>query len=192
MDWLFSIWGGGQEDLGVLGDGTERPIRRPKDTEQQKRTYTGKKKRHTNKHVTIVHPKNQYILAVSEEHPGRDHDKKIIDQEKVQCRSPIPVGMDSGFIGLELGAAKLILPIKKKRKKKGQPKDELADKQKAYNHALASARIAVEHSNAGFKRNRSVQDVMRNTRDGMSDLFAITAMSLHNLRVTMRPSYQKG
>lgn len=33
--------------LGILGDGVERPTRRPKDYERQKKQYSGKKKRHT-------------------------------------------------------------------------------------------------------------------------------------------------
>ena len=44
------------QELGVLTDGTERPIRRPKDEAEQKEHYSGKKKRHTSKHVTITHP----------------------------------------------------------------------------------------------------------------------------------------
>lgn len=178
-------------ELGVLSDGVERPIRRSKNPDKQKEQYSGKKKRHTNKHVTFVHPRNQYILAASHEYPGTTHDKKIVDEEQVACRSPIDIGMDSGFEGLTIGSANLILPIKKKRKPKGQPKDTLTDEQKAYNHALASARVPVEHSNAGFKRNRSVQDTLRNYRDGMGDQLTMVAMGLHNLRVTMRPSYQK-
>jgi hypothetical protein len=177
-------------ELGVIADGTERPVRRPKDTDKQKKQYSGKKKRHTLKNVTIVHPKNQYILAVSDEHPGTDHDKKIIDEEHLQCRSLIDIGVDSGFVGLAIGIAKIILPIKRKRKKKGEPKDVLTDEQKAYNKALASSRIVVEHSNAGFKRNRSVQDVYRNTREGMSDHLMMVACGLHNLRVSSRASYQ--
>lgn len=57
-------------ELGVLTDGTERPIRRPKDNDKQKKAYSGKKKRHTKKHVTLVHPGTQYILAVSNEYDG--------------------------------------------------------------------------------------------------------------------------
>jgi DDE superfamily endonuclease len=72
-------------ELGVLTDGTERPIRRPKDDEEQKEHYSGKKKRHTNKHVTITHPKTQRILAVSEEAPGTMHDKKILDEAQLSC-----------------------------------------------------------------------------------------------------------
>ena len=55
------------KELGVLTDGTERPIRRPKDAQEQKEAYSGKKKHHTKKHVTLTHPKTQYILATSEE-----------------------------------------------------------------------------------------------------------------------------
>ena len=177
-------------DIGVLTDGVERPVRRPKDKDKQKKQYSGKKRHHTTKRVTIVHPKSQYILATSDEYDGTRHDKKIADELKLQCRSPIPIGADSGFEGWTAGLAKLILPIKRKRKKKGEPKDKLTDEQKAYNKALASSRIAVEHSNAGFKRNRSAADILRNTREGMGAQFTIVAMGLHNLRVVMRTSYQ--
>jgi hypothetical protein len=177
-------------ELGVITDGVERPIRRPKDKDDQKNKYSGKKKRHTTKRVTIVHPSNQYILAASDEYDGKSHDKKIADEMEVSCRSPIPIGADSGLAGWLPGQAKLILPIKKKRKKKGEPKDVLTDEQKAYNRALASPRVTVEHSNAGFKRNRSAADVLRNTREGMGAQLTIVAMGLHNLRVTMRASYQ--
>ncbi len=180
------------KELGILSDGVERPIRRPKDKTKQKQDYSGKKKRHTKKHVTFTHPRNQYILAVSDEHSGKTHDKKIIDQAELTCPEQIPLGVDSGFIGLELGNAKAITPIKKRRKPKDQPRDTLTDEQKAYNTALASARVTVEHSNAGFKRNRSAADILRNTREGISDQLVMVAMGLHNLRVTMRASYQTG
>jgi hypothetical protein len=177
-------------EMGVIIDGTERPIRRPKDKAKQKEAYSGKKKKHTKKHVTLVHPGTQYILAVSNEYNGRVHDKKILDEQKLTCNTELELKADTGFIGYDCGEATVTLPHKKQRKKKGEPKDKLTDDQKAANHLLASKRVAVEHSNAGFKRNRSVSDVLRNTRDGMSDQLTIVAMGLHNLRVTMRASYQ--
>ncbi|MFM7424379.1 MAG: hypothetical protein ACKO7W_05195 [Elainella sp.] len=36
----------------VIFDGTERPVQRPKDAEQQKAHYLGKKKRHTRQPIT--------------------------------------------------------------------------------------------------------------------------------------------
>lgn len=179
-------------ELGVLTDGVERPVRRPKDKDREKQAFSGKQKRHTVKNVSFAHPKTQYILGVSEEHPGQDHDKKVIDDEAIRCHSPVDVGADNGFVSLKIGKANIILPIKRRpRKSRHDPKIELTDAQKAYNHAHAGARIAIEHSNAGFKRNRSVQDTLRNTREGMSDDLMMVATGLHNLRVTMRASYQK-
>jgi len=178
------------KELGVLTDGTERPIRRPKDKTEQKEHYSGKKKRHTSKHVTITHPKTQRILAVSEEAPGTMHDKKIMDEAQLSCTTHLAVRADSGFQGLSIGNAEIIIPFKRKRKKKGEPKDELTEQQQEANTLLSKARISIEHSNAGFKRNRSVADILRNTRQGMSDSFALVAMGLHNLRVSMRTSYQ--
>jgi len=178
------------KELGILTDGTERPIRRPKDEEKQKTTYSGKKKRHTKKHVTLTHPGTQRILAVSEEAAGTKHDKKILDEANLSCTTPIPIKGDSGFQGLQVGQAVVTTPIKRKPTKKGQPKSQLTDEQKAHNRALSQQRISIEHSNAGFKRNRSVVEVLRNTRQGMSDLLAMVAMGLHNLRVSMRTSYQ--
>jgi hypothetical protein len=178
------------KELGVLTDGTERPIRRPKDEVGQKEHYSGKKKRHTSKHVTITHPKTQRILAVSEEAPGSMHDKKIIDEAHLSSTTAIPVRADSGFQGLSIGSAEILVPFKRKRTKKGEPKDELTEQQKEANAVLSKARISIELSLAGFKRNRSVTDILRNTRQGMSDSLALVAMGLHNLRVSMRASYQ--
>jgi hypothetical protein len=179
------------QELGVLTDGTERPIRRRKEERKQKEHYSGKKKRHTSKHVTITHPKTQRILAVSEEAPGTMHDKKIIDQAQLSCTTGLPVRADSGLQGLSIGNAEIITPFKRKRKKKGEPKDELTEQQKEANTILSQARISIEHSTAGFKRNHSVTDVLRNTRQGMSDSLALVAMGLHNLRVSMRVSYHR-
>src|SRR5204862_6760529 len=178
------------KELGVLTDATERPIRRPKDETKENEHYSGKKKRHTSKHVTIVHPKTQRILAVSEEAPGTKHDKKIMDAAQLSCTTALQVRADSGFQGLSIGNAEIIIPFKRKRKKRGEPKDELTEQQKEANTMLSKARISIEHSNAGFKRNRSVTDVLRNTRHAMSDSLALVAMGLHNLRVSMRVSYQ--
>jgi DDE superfamily endonuclease len=178
------------KELGVLIDGTERPIRRPKDDVQQQESYSGKKKRHTSKHVTITHPKTQCILAVTDEAAGTKHDKKITDEAELSCTTALTVRGDSGFQGLSIGNAQVVTPFKRKRKKKGEPKDELTEEQKQFNATRACARISIEHSNAGFKRNHSVTDVLRNTRQGMADALAVVAMGLHNLRVSMRTSYQ--
>ncbi len=57
----------------VFIDGTERPRRIPKDTEKQKRNYSGKKKRHTMKNL-VVNDDERRILVVSETREGKIHD----------------------------------------------------------------------------------------------------------------------
>jgi hypothetical protein len=44
----------------------------------------------------------------------------------------------------------------------------------------------VEHAIAGVKRSRVVKDVLRNTKDGFSDLAMVVACGLHNWRVQKR------
>ncbi len=43
-------------------DGTERPIGRPKDPEQQKLNYSGKKRRHTRKHLAAVDQRKRVLV----------------------------------------------------------------------------------------------------------------------------------
>ena len=108
----------------------------------------------------------------------------------LSCEAAIPLKGDSGFQGLQVGQAVVTTPTKRKPTKKGEPKSELTTEQKEHNRTLSQERISIEHSNAGFKRNHSVTQILRNTREGMSDSLAMVAMGLHNLRVSVRASYQ--
>lgn len=51
---------------------------------------------------------------------------------------------------------------------------------------FSSARVVVEHVLAGVKRCRIVKDVLRLTKEGISDLVIEIACGLHNLRVSCR------
>ena len=54
------------------------------------------------------------------------------------------------------------------------------------NHLFSSARVVVENVIAGVKRCRMVKEVLRLTKDGMSDLVLEMAYGLHNLRLSCR------
>jgi hypothetical protein len=47
---------------------------------------------------------------------------------------------------------------------------------------LSQIRVQVEHDLAGVKRCRIVKDVLRNTKDGVSDAVMEAACGLHNVR----------
>ena len=54
------------------------------------------------------------------------------------------------------------------------------------NHLFSRARVVVENVIAGVKRCRIVKDILRLTKDGISDLVMEIACGLHNLRVSCR------
>lgn len=57
---------------------------------------------------------------------------------------------------------------------------------KIINTIFSSARIVVENCLAGVKRCRIVKDLLRLTKQGISDQVLEIACGLHNLRVTCR------
>ena len=63
---------------------------------------------------------------------------------------------------------------------------ELTAKEKERNRRMSKIRVKVEHAISGVKRSRIVKDVLRNTKDGFSDLVMVIACCLHNLRVDHR------
>jgi hypothetical protein len=54
------------------------------------------------------------------------------------------------------------------------------------NTIFSSARVVVEHTISGVKRCRIVKDVLRLTKEGISDRVMEIACGLHNLRVRCR------
>ena len=171
------------KELGILGDGVERPVRRPKDNEKQQKRYSGKKKRHTRKNIILTNPNTTEVLFLGETQDGTMHDKKALDKEELKTDISVNLGVDLGFEGLEIANVRVVLPWKKPKGK------DLTELQKQQNTCFARRRIKVEHAIAGIKRNRSVQDIYRNIKEGTDDLFMSIACSLHNLRVAYR--YQK-
>ncbi|MEH2333204.1 transposase family protein [Nostoc sp.] len=86
----------------VMIDGTERPIARPIETEKQKQNYSGKKKRHTRKHLAAV-DETKRILVLSKAREGKLHDKRFHDEDDIAGSVPdeIPIEVDSGFQGIQ-------------------------------------------------------------------------------------------
>ena len=57
---------------------------------------------------------------------------------------------------------------------------------KVLTRILAGVRVQGEHGSAGVKRCRLVKEVLRHTKEGISDLVLEIACALPNLRVTWR------
>jgi DDE superfamily endonuclease len=77
---------------------------------------------------------------------------------KVEWFAELTVKLDLGFQGFSdiYCCKKLVIPIKKKRAKKGV-KNELTSQELEHNKAVGSQRIFVEHAIGGMKRYRILE-----------------------------------
>jgi DDE superfamily endonuclease/Helix-turn-helix of DDE superfamily endonuclease len=164
----------------LIIDGTERRRQRPKNREKQARHYSGKKKTHSDKNIVIVTQPRNRIGFLSHTCVGKTHDKKIADDEAI-CYPPKAIlYKDTGFQGYEPAVAITYQPKKK------PPRGELTVAEKRTNRKLSRIRVKVEHALSGVKRCRIVKDILRNTKEGVSDSVMEAACGLHNLRVEER------
>jgi hypothetical protein len=163
--------------LAFIIDGTERPIRRPKNPDRQKENYSGKKKRHTVKNNVIVDKNTRKITGLSTTCAGKKHDKKLADEHELRFPEGSKLWKDTGFQGYEPENTATFQP---KKKPKG---GELTPEEKAQNASISSVRIRVEHSIGGVKVYRITRDIFRNLKQNFDDLVMETACGLHNLRV---------
>jgi hypothetical protein len=159
----------------VIFDGTERPVQRPKEAFKQKEHYSGKKKRHTRKHITGS-TRTKRVILLSEARAGKIHDKRQLEEAGLVSNIPDEVSVegDLGFQGLQKEFVNINLPHKKPRGK------ELSDQQKQENKELSSQRVVCEHAHAGIKRYNAVSAIYRNRVPDFDDHLMPTAAGLWN------------
>lgn len=161
-------------------DGTERPIQRPRDPEQQNQYYSGKKKQHTVKNNVVIDMQCRVIFLTATVE-GKKHDKKLADESGYQLPADSVLIQDTGFQGFVLENIAILQPNKKPRGK------ALTEMEKFVNQWLASLRVRVEHAIGGVKRYRIVQDRIRNWKQGIKDQVMAICCGLHNFRLRFRP-----
>jgi DDE superfamily endonuclease/Helix-turn-helix of DDE superfamily endonuclease len=159
----------------VIIDGTERPVQRPKDSEKQQDHYSGKKKRHTRKHITGSTRKKRVII-LTKARAGKIHDKRQLDEADLVGNMPDAVSVegDLGFQGLQNEFDNIHPPHKKPKGK------ELSDQQKQENREFSRQRVKCEHAHAGIKRYNAVTAVYRNRVPDFDDCLMLVAAGLWN------------
>lgn len=168
------------ETLAFVQDGSERRRQRPKDNEQQKAYYSGKKKAHTVKNHLVVHPESRRVCFLSQTVPGKKHDKKLADEAELHFPPLATLEQDTGFQGF--GPTHVLVLQPKKKPRNG----ELTVGEQFVNRCISAGRIVAEHVIAGVKRCRIVKDVLRNSKSDFDDLVMLLACGLHNLRTAHR------
>ena len=162
----------------VILDGAERPIQRPKNNKNQKKAYSGKKKRHTRKNIYLVN-KGKKILYLSPTKSGKMHDFKQF--KKMGIIDAIPedtdILADKGFIGIDdVSNHQTFVPKKK-------PKNYfLTPEEKEDNSLISSIRIKVEHAIGGVKRLGIATNIFRG-KFGSDDRFTFVSAALWNFHL---------
>jgi hypothetical protein len=166
--------------LEFLIDGTERPIRRPQDSQRRREDYSGKKKRPTRKNIVITDKPSGKVRGLGPTHAGSRHDKACVDDDGYVFPDGSTLDKDSGLKGYEPEGVTTHQPKKKPRGK------ELTPAEKESHRLISRIRVKGEHSMGGIKVFRIVQDTFRNIKEGFVDLVMETACGLFNLRLASR------
>jgi DDE superfamily endonuclease len=161
-------------------DGTERPIQRPQDPEEQEEYYSGKKKRHTLKNLLVIN-ETCHISFLSYTYEGKASDKSLAELAGYTLPPGSCLYQDKGFQGFFLPGITIFQPKKKPRG------GEFTPPEKEMNRRISSIRIRIEHAIGGVKRYRIVKDTIRLLKDGMRDAVMETCCGLHNFRLQYRP-----
>jgi len=101
----------------LLIDGTERRRQRPKEAQQQRDSYSGKKKSHTDKNVLLVNAHTTKVVYLSPTEVGKTHDKKVVDEHPIAYPTGATLGKDTGFQGYEPSGVVTYQPKKSQRAK---------------------------------------------------------------------------
>jgi len=163
-----------------ISDGTERPFKRPKKPKDQKKYYSGKKKRHTIKNQVTIEPKKKRIIHISDTVEGKMHDKTLMEESGMLLRAPPGskgIG-DSGYEGIRKDNPwiKFITPIKKR------PGKERTKAEKQTNKIISSIRVKVEHVIGHLKINKILADRFRSNVK-FSDLVFKNCACLYNFKL---------
>ena len=158
-------------------DATEQEIPRPKNKRKRKTHYSGKKKKHTVKTQITVN-EDGFIVHKTRHAKGSTHDYTLYKQNHPHLPDNVRLGLDLGYKGIKTDYPKLncAVPFKRKspgRGKRGVKAQELSVEQKAFNKALSTERVVVEHTNSRLKKFHIWADEFRNRLkhyDAMTDI----------------------
>jgi len=140
----------------LIVDSTEQPIERPLDNEEQKKYYSGYKKRHTMKQQVIILPNGKDIVDIVVGKPGPTSDINLFQEREKKLAGEQQFKGDKGYIGSE----KINTPPHRKPKQ-----GELSEEQKKENKDFSSERIVVEHIIRKIKIFKIARERFRLRRD---------------------------
>jgi hypothetical protein len=159
-------------------DGTERPIPRPQDPEEQQAYDRGKKTCHPLK-TLLVSNETCPMCFLSHTCEGKASDKSLAELAGSTVPPGSGVSQDQGFQGFFQKGITIVQPKNTPRGGERTPPEQ------ATNRRISSIRI--EQTMGGVKRDRIVKDNIRLLKDGMRDPIMETCCGWPNVRLQYRP-----
>ena len=156
----------------LILDSEEQEISRSIDYEQQKKYYSGKKKKHTFKNQVICLPKGEDIVDVVAGEEGPKADVVIWRENVDKFDEEQKFSADKAYVG----EPRIRTP--KKKPKKG----ELTSEEKEKNKEISSERICIEHLIRIIKIFRVMAERFRLNKDKYESIF-LTVCGLVRLRI---------
>jgi len=135
---------------------------------KQRRSYSGKKKCHTQKAQVVADQKTKQIIAAAFS-AGKTHDFKLFKKSRMAMGPQTRCLADSGYLGLGKCHANSQTPHKKSKHHPLTPEQRaenrrLAREQRAENRRLARERSVAEHIIRSLKIFRILSERYRNRR----------------------------
>ncbi len=124
---------------------------------KQRRSYSGKKKRHTQKAQVVADQKTRMILATAFS-AGKTHDFKLFKQSRMAMPQQTKCLADSGYLGIAKQHENSQTPHKSSKL------HPLTKDEKAENRQLARERLVAEHIIRSLKIFRILSERYRNRR----------------------------
>lgn len=143
---------------------------------------------------TVIVSTLKDILFLGKTVNGCIHDYKLLKMELNKSQDwfkKIKVYVDLGYVGIKkdyLSSSSILIPHKKPRKSKNNPKPSLTKQQKQENKILAKTRVFVEHVIGGIKIFRCLSDRFRNHIKLLEDIFIGISSAIWNFKILMKSS----
>lgn len=176
------------ENIGhIIIDATERPHFRHQKRSQQRRHYSGKKRRHTVKNTVISDPTKR-VIFIGKTVAGSRHDYPLLKEElnpEKDWFSAVKVTVDLGYKGIKsdyLSPENITIPHKKPRKSKKNTNPLLTRTQKQENKEIGRNRVAIEHAIGGMKTFNILANKFRNRLKNFADEAIFLVAGLWNLK----------
>ena len=149
-----------------------------------------KKKCHTKKN-TIISNEEQYIWYLWPTESGKSHDytmfkNEFLEQKEIFIETNLM--LDLWYLGVINDfwktTAWILIPKKKPRKSKNNPKPELTKEEKESNKVISSFRIKVENAIGWAKRFGITSQIFRNKSEFFNDIIMEIACGLWNFHLS--------